>query len=127
MLKSAGNKGFWFFDGSDFFEFLRRTISLISPSVMVIFMVSLGSFFIQDKFGTDSFQYKFLLGSGGAFIVLVAVFFDLKKNFTGLNIVYLCKLLIFVATVFLCLGSIYVGVLNAVSLHNTLISLQINN
>ncbi|MDE9446853.1 hypothetical protein KKJ04_14880 [Xenorhabdus bovienii] len=107
-MKSAGKKGFWFFNGSDFLKFLRRTISLRSPSVMIFFIVSLGAFFIKDKFGANSWQYKFLLGSGGVFIALmiIAVFFDLNKNFTGLNIIYLCKLLIFVTTIFLCCSTV---------------------
>lgn len=109
---------FVFFDARDFFEFFRRTLSLISPSVMVIFMLSLAAFFIEDKDGSNSFKYQLLMVSIVVFIgfVAFAVLFDLNKNYEGVNLSYLAKLFVFIVTLFLCGGIVYVGVINAANM-----------
>ena len=94
-------------------------MSLISPSVMVVFMLSLGAYFTEDKHGHDSLQYQLLTASIAIFIGIVAfaVLYDLIKNYTEFNLNYLTKLFVFSVTLILCGGIIYVGVLNAASMY----------
>jgi len=119
MVEKSKIQRFCFFDGGDFFEFFRRTLSLISPSVMVIFMLSLAAFFIEEKHGSDSFKYQLLMASIVIFIWFVsfAVLFDLNKNYKGFNLSYLAKLFVFAVTIFWCGGIVYVGVINAASVY----------
>ncbi|SUC13747.1 Uncharacterised protein [Proteus vulgaris] len=123
-INETKKKSFWFFDGSDFFEFLRRTMSLISPSMVVVFMLSLGAFFSKDKFGSDSYQYKVLIGGIVVFIalIIVAIFHDLHKNYSKVNLNYLCKVIIGLATIYLSGAIIYVSVINAASMHSLIMS-----
>ena len=119
-INETKKKSFWCFDGSDFFEFLRRTMSLISPSMVVVFMLSLGAFFIKDKFGSESYQYKILIGGIVVFIALIilAILHDLHKNYSKVNINYLCKLIIGIATIYLSGAIIYVSVINAENMYS---------
>ncbi|ARA21110.1 MULTISPECIES: hypothetical protein [Proteus] len=119
-VNETKKKSFWFFDGYDFFEFLRRTMSLISPSVMVVLMFSLGAFFTEDKFGNNSYQYKTLIGSIVFFIVLVviAILYDLHKGNSDFNLGYICKLFIFAITIILCGAIIYIGVVNGANMYS---------
>ncbi|MGK4233844.1 hypothetical protein ACK2MR_22350 [Providencia hangzhouensis] len=119
MVEKNKVQRFCFFDAIDFFEFFRRTLSLISPSVMVIFMLSLAAFFIEDKDGSNSFKYQLLMASIVVFIgfIAFAVLFDLNKNYEGVNLSYLAKLFVFIVTLFLCGGIVYVGVINAASMY----------
>ena len=119
-INETKKKSFWFFDYSDFFEFLRRTMSLISPSVMVILMLSLGAFFTEDKFGNNSYQYKILIGSIVIFIFLIAIaiLYDLHKGNSDFNLGYICKLFIFAITIILCSGIIYVGVVSGANMYS---------
>ncbi|PHM59492.1 hypothetical protein [Xenorhabdus ishibashii] len=61
MRKSVDEKGFLFLDWNDFFEFFRRTVSLLSSSVMIVFLSSFMLFFIQDKLGNDSIPYYIII------------------------------------------------------------------
>lgn len=119
MVEKNNIQRFCFFDAADFFEFFRRTIALISPSVMVVFMLSLGAYFTEDKHGHDSLKYQLLTASIAIFIGIVAfaVLHDLIKNYTRFNLNYLAKLFVFAVTLILCGGIIYVGVLNAASMY----------
>lgn len=88
--------------------------------MVVVFMLSLGALFSKDKFGSDSYQYKILIGGVVVFITLIilAIFHDLHKNYSKVNVNYLCKLIIGTATMYLCGAIIYVSVINAESMYS---------
>lgn len=88
--------------------------------MVVVFMLSLGAFFSKDKFGSESYQYKVLIGGIVVFIALIilAILHDLHKNYSKVNLNYLCKVIIGLATIYLSGAIIYVSVINAESMYS---------
>lgn len=125
MVEKNKTQRFWYFNGADFFEFFRRSLSLLSPSVMVVLILSLAAFFIEDEYGTDSLKYQIITYSIFIFMgfVIIALLYDLNRNFKGVDFNYLAKLFIFLATLILSIGIFYIGVINAANIY-TLITAE---
>ena len=108
------------FNYNDFFDYLRRTISLVSPLAMMVMVISFAAFSVEDKYGAGSWQYlslrvmTILVAIGSSIIVLFDAF-QRRKRVSKCNL--FANIVVFILFASLCYLLIGFGLSNAANLH----------
>jgi hypothetical protein len=105
------------------FDFLRQTMSLLSPTTLMIIVLSFFTFLSEDKWGSSSFQYKALtfLSALVWIVITIAIFVDFWAKSKGhgalawiANSIILAFFIVFIGMI------LYYAVINAATLYSAI-------
>ena len=112
------------FDVHVFFEFVRRMLSVMSSSIIVMFTLCLCAYFTEDKYTSHSWQYQTLIASIVVFIglIAVAVLVDAQKSDAtqGISGTFILYALFSLFALIILISIVYITAYNANLLYNTL-------